>query len=365
MPIRTPSQRLRACALLAVVALVGGGCATTSYRYDHLDEEDGVEVKDLEDLLADSQGSAEPGARLRLKKEKLSFDFAAQVDEYRIGNNDVLNIFVVDHPEMSSQRVNLGQIAGTTVQKDGHVYLPVVGKVKAAGFTVVEFSEHLKQTAAKFIVEPEVSVEVLRYDSQKFYILGHVIRPGAFAVDGDTTLLEGIGLAGGIAPLADLEGSYVLRGGKLLPISLADILLRGDVERNLLMRDKDVVFVPDGADKKVYVLGEVQRPTVVPIQRERVTLAEALAVAGGPSIVSGRNEIAVLRGGYAKPIVYTVDLEVALLHDDRIALRPGDRVIVAPTGLSKASRYMQQLLPFLAGAQSATGTAFTADQLAK
>jgi protein involved in polysaccharide export with SLBB domain len=92
---------------------------------------------------------------------------------------------------------------------------------------------------------------------------------------------------------------------------------------------------------------------VVPIQRERITLAEALAAAGGPIAAQGRKEIAVLRGGHAKPQVYTVDLEVALLHDDRIALRPGDRVIIAPTGLATASRYMNQILPFLTGAQAA------------
>ncbi len=229
-----------------------------------------------------------PGQGLKLKKATLDFDFANQVDEYRIGKNDILNIYVVDHPEMSSQRVNIGEISGTVVQKDGFVYLPVAGKVQAAGFTVVEFAEHLRTTAASYIVAPEVSVEVLRYASQKFYVLGRVAKPGAFPVDGDTTLLEGLGFAGGTLPDGDLEGAYVLRGGQLLPISLADILLRGDVERNVLMRDRDVVFVPDSADKKVYVLGEVAKPSVVPIQRERITLAEALAAAGGPTIAHSR-----------------------------------------------------------------------------
>jgi polysaccharide export outer membrane protein len=140
-------------------------------------------------------------------------------------------------------------------------------------------------------------------------------------------------------------------------VSLADILLRGQIERNVLMRNGDVVFIPDDADKKVFVLGEVKQAGIVPVRRERITLAEALSAVGGPTIAHGRKEISILRGGHAKPVVYTVDLEVALLHDERIALRPGDRVIVAPTGLSTASRYMQQLLPFLLGAQAASQTA--------
>lgn len=340
-----------ACLVTAPLA----GCATPRYRFDRLDADDGVEARDLEDLLRDSASVdfARPGQRLGLSKKVVEFDFSAQRDEYRIGKNDVLNIFVVDHPEMSSQRVNLGQISGTVVQKDGYVYLPVIGRLKAEGRTVVEFRAALEQAAARYVVDPQVSVEILEYASQKFYVLGNVPKPGAFPVDGDTTLLEGIGLAGGAAPGADLESAYVIRNGELLPISLADILLRGDVERNIYMQDGDVVFVPDGSDKKVYVLGEVVRPSVVPVERERVTLAEALAAAGGPTPAEGRREIAVIRGGFAKPVVYTVDLERALLVDDRIALRPGDRVVVAPTGLSTASKYMRQILPFLQGVQAA------------
>ncbi len=329
-------------------------CATPRYRFDRLDSDDGIEARDLEDLLRDSEKlrASAPGGRLGLSKKVVEFDFAAQRDEYRIGKNDVLNIYVVDHPEMSSQRVNLGQISGSVVQKDGYVYLPVIGRIKAEGRTVVEFRAALEQAAARYVVDPQVSVEILEYASQKFYVLGNVAKPGAFPVDGDTTLLEGLGLAGGAGPGADLESAYVLRNGELLPISLADLLLRGDVERNIYMRDGDVVYVPDGSDKKVYVLGEVARPSVVPVLRERITLAEALAAAGGPTPAEGRREIAVIRGGFARPVVYTVDLERALLVDERIALRPGDRVVVAPTGLSTAAKYMRQILPFLQGAQA-------------
>ena len=75
----------------------------------------------------------------------------------------------------------------------------------------------------------------------------------------------------------------------------------------------------------------------------------------------------MVRGGFAKPVVYTIDMEQALLFDDQIQLRSGDRVIVAPTGLSSSSRYMQQVLPFLQGAQAvglaAQGTASSVNTL--
>src|SRR5690606_15098351 len=98
--------------------------------------------------------------------------------------------------------------------------------------------------------------------------------------------------------------------------------------------------------------GEVLKPDAVQIERDSVSLAEALATVGGPTPARARREIAVIRGGYAKPVVYIVDLERALLFDDRIKLRSGDRVVVAPTGLSTSSRYMEQVLPFLRGIQA-------------
>jgi polysaccharide export outer membrane protein len=333
-----------ACLLAAGTLLVG--CAAGSFRYDRLDEKrDGVELRELEDLVAD-------GVRGPVRAEQVEYDFKNERDEYVLGRNDVLAIFVMDHPEMSSQRVNLGEISGTTIRKDGHVYLPVVGKLGAAGLTLTQFEHALRERAATFVVNPQVSVEILEHASQKFHVLGSVRNPGTFPVDGDTTLLEALSLAGGTDDDGNIEAATVVRAGELMPINLGDLVKRGDVSRNVYMRAGDVVYVPDGSQDKVYVLGEVQTPKVVPIEQGRMTLAEALAAAGGPTPARARRELAVIRGGYAKPIVYRLDLEKALVVDDQVLLRPGDRVVVAPTGLSTASRYMQQILPFLMGAQA-------------
>jgi len=332
---------------LALAALVG--CATGKFRYDRLDEEkDGVELRDLEELLADGDA---PLAR-DIDVEEVSYDFKAEKDEYRLGKNDVLNIFVLNHPELSSQRINLGEISGTRIRKDGKVHMPIIGQLDAEGLTLTEFETQLRERAATFIIEPQVSVEILDYASQKFYVLGQVPKPGAFPVDGDTTLLEGLGMAGGIPPEADLEMATVIRDGKLMPINVADVVRRGDISRNVFMRNGDVIHIPDTVAQRVHVLGEVQTPLSVDIDRNTVSLAQALASAGGPTPARARREIAVIRGGFAKPVVYVVDLERALLFDDRIKLRSGDRVIVAPTGLSTSSRYMEQVLPFLRGVQA-------------
>jgi polysaccharide export outer membrane protein len=345
-------SRFRRSALLGLAACVIA-CSAGRFRYDRLSEKrDGVALRDLEDLLEEGSRPTPLGAE-DLKVEQVDYEFSHEKDEYRLGKNDVLNIFVMGHPEMSSQRVNLGEISGTTIRKDGKVHMPVIGTLPAEGLTLTQFEDKLRERSAQFIVEPQVSVEILSYESQKFFILGQVPQPGAFPVDGDTTLLEALGMAGGVPPDADLESATVVRKGELLPINVADIMRRGDVSRNVFMQAGDLVYIPDNVAKNVYVLGEVQAPTVVPIERDFVSLAQALATAGGPTPARARRELAVIRGGYAKPVVYLLDLDKAMLVDHEIKLRPGDRVVVAPTGLSTASRYMQQILPFLQGLQAA------------
>ena len=344
--------------VLAVVAL---GCTTPRYRYDRLKETDGVELRDLEDLIAD--GTRVTTAGLGLRATKLEYDFKNERDEYRLGKNDVLRIQILGHPEMSSQAPT-AELSGNVVEKDGNVHIPVVGPLRAEGLTIGEFRVKLRETLARFVLRPDVAVDIARFESQKFYVLGQVLRPGVLPVDGDTTLLEALSLAGGVAPTGNLESAYVLRGGKLLPINLADILVRGDISRNPYMRHGDVVYVPDNADQKVYVLGEVMQPKVVPIERNRITLAEALAAAGGPAPALARREMAILRGGYARPIVYTIDLEKALLYDQQILLKPGDRVVLAPTGFAMSSRYAAQLYPFLRGVAAVAIVANVAGQAA-
>lgn len=339
-------------ALCLLWATALGGCATGDFRYDRRDpDEDNIEMRQLEDLVRDSGKTSASAPDVLV--EQVEYDFTSERDEYKLGNNDVLNLYIMGHPEMSSQRVNLGEISGTTIRKDGYVYLPVLGRIPATGKTLTEFENTLREVAARFVVNPQVNVEILRHESQKFFVLGHVGTPGTFPVDGDTTLLEALSMAGGPNQLGNLESATVVRNGKLLPINVADVVKRGDVSRNVYMKGGDLLFVPSNAGMKVYVLGEVLTPTIVPIRDGRITLAEAIAAAGGPTPARARREIAVIRGGFAKPIVYRIDLEDALLIDDRILLKAGDRIVIAPTGLSTASRYMQQILPFLLGAQAA------------
>jgi len=334
-----------AAALAACAALALGCGASPEGREGTLEE------------LLDQQGKEDeaPLADRALKVETIATALPEQIDEYKIGPNDVLNIVVLDHEEFSSPRDFNRGVIGTIVKKDGNVYIPIVGKVMAAGLSVEEFHEALREALRPYIKEPHLSVDILKYESQKFFVLGEVNQPGAFPVDGDTTLLEAIGLAKGITADGNLERAYVVRGQSLLPINLADVLLGGDTSRNIYMQHGDLIYVPNAGDQTVYVIGEVKRPGAIQIRHGRLSLGQALAEAGGlVQVDAAEGSIKLIRGSWQEPTIYTLSYDEILSHGDRILLAPGDRVVVSPTGLTTLSRYMQQILPFLQGADYAT-----------
>lgn len=334
-----------AAALAACLALAAGCGASPEGKEGTLEE------------LLDEQKQAEetPLEERALKVETIATAIPEQIDEYKIGPNDVLNIVVLDHEEFSSPRDFNRGVIGTIVKKDGNIYIPIVGKVMAEGLTVEEFHEALREALRPYIKEPHLSVDILKYESQKFFVLGEVREPGAYPVDGDTTLLEAIGLAKGVTPDGNLERAYVVRGQALLPINLADLLLKGDTSRNVYMQHGDLVYVPHAGDQTVYVIGEVKRPGAIQIRHGRLSLGQALAEAGGlVQVDAAEGSIKLIRGSWQEPTIYTLSYDEILSHGDRILLHPGDRVVVSPTGLTTLSRYMQQILPFLQGADYAT-----------
>jgi polysaccharide export outer membrane protein len=308
----------------------------------------------IQDLYAEAdEGESIPLSSRALTVETIATELPAQVDEYRIGPNDVLNIVVLEHEELSSIRDFNRGIVGTVVKKDGFIYVPIIGKVKAAGYTVQEFQGVLQEHLRQYVVDPQLSVDVFKYESQKFYVLGFVKEPGAFPVNGNTRLLDAIGLAKGVLPDGSLDRAYFVRGRSLLPINLADVLLRGDTSRNVYMQDGDLVYIPSDKDQKVYVLGEVLRPGAVPLENGRLSIAQALAEAGGILPVEARKgSIKLIRGSWQEPTIYTLKYDTILEEGDKILLRAGDRIVVAPTGLTQLSRYMQQILPLLTGADT-------------
>ncbi len=114
---------------------------------------------------------------------------------YKIGPLDVIEVSVFKVPELSKSV----QVADT-----GTVNLPLVGEIPAAGKTAQEVERDLtKQFGAKYLQNPQVTVYVKEYNSQRVTVEGAVKKPGVYPVRGKNSLLQFIAMAEGLDPNSD------------------------------------------------------------------------------------------------------------------------------------------------------------------
>jgi polysaccharide export outer membrane protein len=120
---------------------------------------------------------------------------AQTLDEYRIGPSDLIEISVFQAPELSKT---------VRVSSRGTLTLPLIGQVNAAGLTGQELEDLIAQKLGEsYMQDPQVSVFIKEYISQRVTVEGSVNKPGVFPISGKTTLLQAIAMAGGLDKLAD------------------------------------------------------------------------------------------------------------------------------------------------------------------
>src|SRR4029079_18823845 len=104
--------------------------------------------------------------------------------DYQIGAEAVLAITVFDQPDLS------GKYA---VELDGTFTFPFIGRVTAAGQTIRAFETALRTSLADgFFKNPQLTVAVEAYRSQRVCVLGEVKMPGTLPLTGGLTLMEAI-----------------------------------------------------------------------------------------------------------------------------------------------------------------------------
>lgn len=123
--------------------------------------------------------------------------------DYRIGAQDLIEVSVFQVAELNrTVRVNTG----------GQITLPLIGVVQAGGKTVQELeAEIARKLEAGFLQNPQVSVFIKEFTSQRVTVEGAVREPGIYPLTGKTTLLQAIALAGGLDQIADLKGIVIFR----------------------------------------------------------------------------------------------------------------------------------------------------------
>ncbi|TAL51713.1 MAG: sugar transporter, partial [Methylovulum sp.] len=230
---------------------------------------------------------------------------------YRIGPYDRLQITVWEHPELNDpggEKI-LPELAGKVVDDNGDLYYPYVGDVHVAGKTVSEVRTLLTRELSKYFRKVKLDVRVLSFQSHRAAVVGEVKTPGIQAMtETPLTVAEAISRAGGVTEHADMSNVALARDGKLYKIDVLALYEKGGTTQNLLLKDGDVLNIPDSKDNQVFVMGEVGKQQALPINKGRMSLSQALAEAYGVDFNSSRPEkIYVIRPGDMNPEIFQLN----------------------------------------------------------
>lgn len=157
---------------------------------------------------------------------------------YRIGAEDQIEVVVWNNPELSRT---------VPVRPDGHISLPLVNDIRAAGLTPMELREVLIKSFAEYIPNVEVAVILREVNSPTISIYGEVREPGQYGLRHPTRLLEMLAKAGGLTEFASRTDVYILRptseGTERISVP-HDAMVESAGNFNPFLRPGDTVVVP-------------------------------------------------------------------------------------------------------------------------
>ena len=161
-------------------------------------------------------------------------------DAYIIGAEDVLSVYVWKEPDMSKS---------VPVRPDGMISLPLIGEVKAAGYTPVQLQGVLADAMKKYVSDPQVTVVIEKVASLNFNIVGEVNKPGYYPLTRRLTVLDAIALAGGFKDFAKTKKVYILRTSangaeQRIPFNYNEVIKGKNSQQNIDLQPRDTIVVP-------------------------------------------------------------------------------------------------------------------------
>ncbi len=297
-----------------------------------------------------NQGVADANERIA----ELAMASAVKQSDYVIGSGDLLGVEVFDVPELSRE---------VRVNETGYIFLPLIPtKIQVSGLTSFQLQDKIAELLKSngLVSSPEVTVSLKEQHSQPVTVIGAVKNPMVIQALRQTTLLQAISQAGGIAEDA---GNVVLvtraapsapqteNGNSASPapgagdqaqtftINLADLIDSGDSRFNIPVNGGDVITVPRAGI--IYVVGAVNHPGGFVIQndRDRMTTLKMLSLAGGPTSTAKLKDVVILRKNVGTGKRDQVPLDVSKLmklKTDDVTLEASDILFVPDSNGKKA-----------------------------
>lgn len=322
-------------------------------------------------------------------KKPKGFSAKTTTYQYKVGPQDVLAITVWNQEGESASASSLTQALsksgaggvnvaseigqsgdisnGFIVNSKGNIFYPYLGEVRVSGMTTSQIRGLLTQKIARFVQNPQVTVRVLQFNSQNVAVTGAVHKPTNLPItNAPLNVLSAVTMAGGpircgiVTSLtvetvcADLHSVEIRRHGKSHFVDLNKLTAINGSSDNWLLKNGDVVYVPNNNKSRVFVLGQVNAPGAYNMVDGEMTLRESIGNAKGMSKGANPTFTYVIRNYRHDPRLFVLDLHSAdaLNLAGDFNLKPGDIVFVSTSGLQDLNDVLNQFTPTLLTAVS-------------
>jgi polysaccharide export outer membrane protein len=266
---------------------------------------------------------------------------ALPVQEYRVGQDDLLEITVFEVMELNTT---------ARISDAGVITLPLIGPLTAAGRTTQELERTIEDALSeKYINNPHVTVFVKEYGSQPVSVVGAVRMPGIYQIKGQKSLLDMLALAQGLNETAGKTIQLIRAGsapgladpsnhGEVVSVDAQDLFENGKTDLNLPVHAGDAINVLQAGS--IFVVGEVMHPSEFVLRNgKNVTATQAIALANGFTKEAKQKGCVVMRyhrDGTKEEI--PVDASKVLRGKiEDIKMMPNDILYVPPSKISYAT----------------------------
>jgi len=195
-----------------------------------------------------------------------------------LGEGDSVKITVFQNPDLTTE---------ARLSEKGTIAFPLIGEVSLAGLTPAAAGNRIAKALVdgKFMLKPQVTVNMTESRSRQVSVLGEVTKPGRYVLDANSSYLTDVlAQAGGITALGDDTVTVMLkRNGKVMKmgVDVSGMYKRGDLSKDVLLENGDTVYVQRAP--VFYVYGEVQKAGSYKLEPS-MTVMHALSVGGGLTV---------------------------------------------------------------------------------
>jgi protein involved in polysaccharide export with SLBB domain len=327
VPTITPICVIRVALFGALLALFNG-CQSTAPRFDPRGSTSIVKTGSSTNLFENATTN-------RIKPEWLKPSTKA----FQLGPGDRLELEILGRT---------GSRAVTFVCPDGKIYFDLLPGIDVWGLTLQETRQLLERELATYYERPQLAVTLTAVESKRVWVLGRLNKSGVYPLTGPMTIIEAISRAGGLftsrfggttEELADLNHSFIVRGGEMLPVNFQRLLRVGDTSQNLYLEPDDFIYLPSSLSSEVYVLGAVNGPRPVGYV-DNMNLTTAIAKALGTQPQAYLKQVAIVRGSLSEPRIAIVDFSAIVTgRAPDVRLEARDVVYVPSSPYRTLERY--------------------------